>query len=425
MKRTGLWLGLAVATVSVVAAVAFLGQRAGWLQLPGMKAAASASADGKGGKPGNDSQEGGKKPDVPLEFLPQEVVRPRLARLPTFIEFSGPLVAPETAVLRAKTGGTLVALTVAEGSRVRAGQLIARIDMAEAASRVAERDAMLASARAALAQAQRSHESNERLAQQNFISPVALDTSRASLDTARANLNAAQASLQTTRVGLRDAQLTAPFAGIVAKRHVQAGEKVSPEQAVVTVVNLLTLELAGTVGTHEVGRLAPGMPVQVQVEGNDTGLTGRIARIAPAAEAGTRAIGVAIELPNADERLRAGQYALARVTLADATERLTLPSSAVGNTSGQDHVWLIENGLLARRAVTLGRRDERNGVVEVLQGAAATVGPSSQVLGARFDNLREGAKASIVAVRTPAPAASGAASGAAGVPAAAAASGSR
>ncbi len=413
MKRTGLWAGLAVATLSVAAGMAFIGQRAGWLQLPGMRAAASASTDGKAGK---DSKEG-KKPDVPLEFLASEVVLPRLSRLPTLIEFSGPLVAPETAILRAKTAGTLLALTVAEGSRVKAGQAIARIDMADAASRVAERDAMLGSARAAMVQAQRTHESNERLAQQNFISPIALENSKAALDTALANLNAAQASLQTTRVGLRDAQLTAPFAGIVAKRHVQAGEKVSPEQAVVTVVNLLTLELAGTVGTHEVGRLAPGMPVLVQVEGVDAALTGRIARIAPAAEAGTRAIGVAIALPNADEKLRAGQYAIARVTLADATERLTLPASAVGNTSGQDHVWVIESGALARRAVTVGRRDERNGVVELLQDSAASVGPTSRVLGARFDNLREGAKASIVAARTQVPASSSTA----GVPAATAA----
>jgi hypothetical protein len=79
--------------------------------------------------------------------------------------------------------------------------------------------------------------------------------------------------------------------------------------------------------------------------------------------------------------------------LADDADRLTLPDSAVGNTSGQDHVWVIENGVLARRAVTLGRRDPRAGRVEVLQG----VTPASQVLAARFDNLREGAKASVAA----------------------------
>jgi membrane fusion protein (multidrug efflux system) len=353
----------------------------------------------------------GRKLEAPLEFIAREIVQPTLARLPTVIEFSGPLVAPQTAVLRAKAGGTLVELRVSEGHRVAAGQTIGRIDMAELTSRVAERNAMLESARTALAQAERTHASNQRLAQQNFISSIALDNSRASLETARANLNAAQASLDTTRVGMRDTLITAPIAGIVAKRHVLPGEKVSPEQQVLTIVNLVTLELAGTVGTHEVGRLKPGMPVQVLVEGvseTEPKTIGRIARIAPAAEPGTRSIGVTIELPNPKEALRAGQYAIVRTTLADDTDRLTLPATAVGSTSGQDHVWVIENGTLARRAVTLGRRESgqgREGRVEVLQGVSS----ASVVLAARFDNLREGAKASVV-VNKSAPVASAAAS---------------
>jgi hypothetical protein len=122
---------------------------------------------------------------------------------------------------------------------------------------------------------------------------------------------------------------------------------------------------------------------------------GKIARIAPAAEAGTRSIGVTIELANPNEALRAGQYALARAVFDDDTQRLTLPVTAVGNSSGQDHVWVIDAGVLARRAVLLGRRDAVTGRVEVLQG----VKPDSQVLAARFDNLREGAKASVVASR--------------------------
>jgi RND family efflux transporter MFP subunit len=166
---------------------------------------------------------------------------------------------------------------------------------------------------------------------------------------------------------------------------------------VLTIVDLSTLELAGSVGTHEVSRLAPGMPVQVRIEGQSTDVTGQLARIAPAAEAGTRSIGVTIALENPKETFRAGQYAIAKVVLPDPTQRLTLPVSAIGNTSGQDHVWMIENGALLRRAVTTGRRDDGNARVEVLQG----VTPSNQVLAARFDNLREGAKALVVARAAP------------------------
>lgn len=382
MKKIG-WLGgVVVVVVAAVAGAAFSGK------LPGMGALAKSGSDA----------EGGKKEPPPLEFTPREVAQPQRARLPARLEFSGPLVAPQTAVVRAKAAGTLLALHVAEGSRVAAGQALGRIDLAEQASRVAERSASVESARATLAQAERTHASNERLAAQQFISPIALENSRAAVDTARAAWQAATAAADTARIGLRDGTLAAPIAGIVAKRHVVPGEKLAVEQPVLTIVDLTTLELAGAVGTHEVSRLAPGLPVQVQVEGVDQPLAGRIARIAPAAEPGTRSIGVTIALPNPGERLRAGQYAVARVELADDTDRLTLPVAAVGNTAGQDHVWLIENGSLARRAVRLGRRDEREGRVEVIDGVL----PTSQVLAARFDNLREGARAVVVATRMPA-----------------------
>jgi membrane fusion protein, multidrug efflux system len=341
-------------------------------------------------------KDGDGKPAVTLEFTPREVVAPTLASMPTQVEFSGPLVAPQTAIVRAKASGTLLTLAVAEGARVKAGQLLATIDASEMTSRLAERAAMVESARAAAAQAERTHASNQRLADQQFISPIALEQSRSALDAARAQERAALAQQDVLRVVSRDTRIVAPIAGIVAKRQAVAGEKVSAEQPLLTIVDLARLELAGSVGTHEVAQLAPGAAVQVNVEGVEQAAMGRIARIAPAAEAGTRSIGVTIELANPKETLRAGQYALARVELADPQQRLTVPATAVGNNAGQDHVWLIENGVLARRAVTLGRRDAREGRVEVLAG----VTPGSQVLAARFDNLREGGKAVVVATKS-------------------------
>ena len=376
-----------VAAMSIVAAAWMVGSGAG---------NAEAATDGQASWRifGRDK---GKRPEVPLEFTSREVVQPSLAAMPHRIEFSGPLVAPATAVVRTRAAGTLLSLQVGEGSRVKPGQRLGTLDLAELASRVAERTAMLASARAQLAQAERTHASNQRLADQQFISPIALQSSRSALETARAQMRAARAQLDTLRVGLRDAALVAPIGGVVAKRHVVPGEKLSPEQPVLTIVDLARLELAGSVGTHDVSRLAPGMAVQVRIEGHGEEVTGTLARIAPAAEPGTRSIGVTIELANAKETFRAGQYALARVVLADPAQRLTVPVTAVGSSAGQHHVWVIENGALVRRAITVGRRDEREGRVEVLHGLAA----GHQVLAARFDTLREGAKAVVVARAAP------------------------
>ena len=334
--------------------------------------------------------------DIALEFVANEVALPLLTTLPTSVEFAGPLVAPGTAVVRSKASGTLLALNVAEGSRVRAGQTLGQLDLADLNSRVAERSAALESARAQLSQAERQHAANQRLADQQFISGTALEASGASLESARAQFAAAQAQLGTSRVSLRDAGLVAPIAGVVAKRHVLPGEKLSIEQNVLTIVDLARLELAGSVGTHEVSLLRAGMAVEVQVEGVAAPVVGKLERIAPMAEAGTRAIGVTIAIANPKETFRAGQYAIARVQLRDDTQRLTIPATAVTQTAGQDQVWVIEAGALVRRAVTTGRRDAVQGRVEVLSGLT----PTAQVLTARYDNLREGGKASVVSVRS-------------------------
>ena len=334
--------------------------------------------------------------DIALEFVANEVVTPQITTLPAVLEFAGPLVAPGTAVVRSKASGTLLSLNVGEGSRVRAGQTLGRLDLAELDSRVAERAAALESARAQLNQAERQHAANRHLADQQFISGTALEASSASLESARAQFTAAQAQLGTSRVSLRDAELVAPIAGVVAKRHVLPGEKLSMEQNVLTIVDLARLELAGSVGTHEVSLLSPGMAVEVQVEGVAAAVVGKLDRIAPAAEPGTRSIGVTIVIANPKETFRAGQYALARVQLRDDTQRLTVPAGAVSQASGQEHVWVIESGTLVRRAVTTGRRDAQQGRVEVLNGLT----PAAQVLAARYDNLREGGRASVVAVRS-------------------------
>jgi len=342
-------------------------------------------------KSSDDSKD--KKPEVTLEFTPAEVIRPVLAALPERIEFSGSLMAPRTAVVRAKASGTLLALSVAEGHRVKAGQQLGIIDLADLQSRAAERSAGVESAQARVVEAERAHAANEGLARQQFISANALESSRATLETARAQLKSTQAALATSKLGIREAALTAPINGVIGRRNVLPGEKVSAEQELMTVVDLSVLELAGVVGTHQVSALKPGQTLSVRVEGAAAPVQGRIDRIAPSAEPGTRGIRVVVVLANPGETFRAGQYASAVVMLDDAARRLTVPIAAVGQASGQDYVWTVEKGLLVRRIVITGRRDSVGGRVEVTQGLT----PELQVLGARFDSLKEGAPAKIVA----------------------------
>jgi len=120
-----------------------------------------------------------------------------------------------------------------------------------------------------------------------------------------------------------------------------------------------------------------------------------------------------VEIANPDERLRAGQFAMARVSLPQTAASLTVPVSALASASGQEYVWTLEQGKLFRRSVVTGRRDGASGLAEVLQGLQ----PGVLVLATRFENLREGAAAKLA---DGAPASGGAAASAPLAPASAA-----
>ena len=123
---------VAVAAVAVAVAVAAVAGSAVWLNQRGPLQAGSAQV---ASKPGTAASA------VPLAFLASEVVQPGRASLSQSIEFSGPLMAPNTAVLRAKAAGTLLGLSVHEGEHLTTGQVLGRIDMVDLGGRIVERGA--------------------------------------------------------------------------------------------------------------------------------------------------------------------------------------------------------------------------------------------------------------------------------------------
>jgi RND family efflux transporter MFP subunit len=175
---------------------------------------------------------------------------------------------------------------------------------------------------------------------------------------------------------------------------VQPGEKVPMEAPLVTVVDLTDLEVQALVPALDVPELRIGMPVELAVDGfGDRRFTGRVERINPSTEAGTRAIMVYVALSNQDATLRAGMFATGRIALAASAPAPTLPVAAIRTEAGQNYVWVIDKGKLTRRIVMLGRRDEASGRVELRTPLAADV----PVLAAKFDNLKDGAAALVKA----------------------------
>jgi RND family efflux transporter MFP subunit len=327
---------------------------------------------------------------VALEFAPADLAVAQSRPLSRWLPVSGTLQPVRQATVKSKVSGEVRAITVREGDAVQAGQVLARMDTADLEAKLIERQGQLASARAQLEMAEKTLSTNQKLLKQSFISQNAFDNSESSMNVNRGTVMSAEANVRLAQNAVKDAVATAPLTGIVAKRHVQAGEKVAFDTPLVTVVDLKEIELLALVPAIDIPELRPGMAVELAVDGfGERKFTGRIERINPATEPGTRAILVFVGVPNPNGELRGGMFSTGRVALAASGPVLSLPAVAVRSEAGQSFVWTIEDGKLVKRMVAVGRRDEENGRVEIKTALPPTV----KVLAARFDNLKEGAPA--------------------------------
>jgi RND family efflux transporter MFP subunit len=363
-----------------------------WLALGGVLLLAAGGAVAlKGGKP-KDSSAKGKEPPV-LEFVAADLVQ--LATRPLAVELAlpGSVQAMSQATVRSKLSAEVRQVHVREGERVRSGQVLVEFDTAALRVQLAERSATLDSAKAQLVQTDRTRQVNAQLVKQNFISQNAFDTADSAYRAQAAAVEAAEAQLAQTQLLLNDAVVRAPIAGHVSKRYVQPGEKVGFDAPLVGIVDLGQLEVQAQAPVSDVAQIAPGARAAVTIEGlPDRTFEGRVERINPSTEPGTRSINFYVSISNEEALLRAGMFAKVRLHVGADKPVPALPISAVRNDNGQDVVWVLADGKLRKQAVTVGRRDERAQMVEIRGGLSG----SEQVIATRFDNLRDGLAAKAI-----------------------------
>jgi RND family efflux transporter MFP subunit len=316
--------------------------------------------------------------------------RPLAVTLP----LSGSLTPLAQATVRSKVSGVVKQTTVQEGMNVSAGQVIARLDDSEARARVAQQQAALNDAAARLALAKKNQANSAALLKQNYIAQNAYDTTSNSVDLAQAAVDSARAQLELARIALNDTTIHAPLSGVVSKRHAQAGEKLSPDSPVFSIVDLRQLTLDAQVPASDIPRVKVGQEVQFRVDGfGDRNFAGKVLRINPAAEAGSRAMLVYIGVDNPDGALRAGMFAKGAVTTEKSAAHPLLPLGAVQKEKGQDVVYRVDGGKVVVQPVRLGLKNEDAGMVEALDGIAA----GATVLAVKLDGVKPGEKVKLPA----------------------------
>jgi RND family efflux transporter MFP subunit len=334
-----------------------------------------------------------------------EVVRPRRVTVAQRLQTNATLEAFEEADLFAKVSGYLSDVRVDIGDHVKAGQVLAMIDVPEMVQELAEAKAQLESRRSSLESARRQLDHNkatvalenalakdrEQLGEgRGFISDRTLDQVHASADIAKADLGVADANrdLAASQVDVAAAtvekiksllaytQIVAPFDGVVARRQVNRGDLVQAATATRTTPSagsLFTLQRIDTIRVfcdvpeNDVPHLHVGDPAVVKPAGFDgKPFIGKVTRFSLRLDPETRNMRTEIDLPNPKEQLYPGTYAQVSLEMNRRPDALTVPTAAVGSDGDDDFVYTITGNRITRLAVKTGLTD--NGGMEVTAG---------------------------------------------------------
>lgn len=331
-----------------------------------------------------------------LEFLPQEIITVTPLELRQTLALSGALRAVEQVSVKARVGGEVREVLVREGEAVKAGQVLVRMDTSEYQAKVDQARGSLNAARAQLDIATKARDNNLALLDKGFISRNAFDNAASQYAIAQANVDAARGALEVVQKSLNDTVIHAPLSGLVSLRSVQPGEKVSPDNRLLDIINLKNMELEAAVPTSDIGQVVLGQAVTLRVEGLALPFSGRVTRINPSTQTGSRSVLVYVQVPNPQGLLRAGMFAEAQLTLRSKSGVLALPPGALHKDADAFYVYAIENGKLVKKIVTPGieGRDGDDSKIEITDGLS----PGAQVIRNNMGTLRTGSAVRITPV---------------------------
>ena len=306
---------------------------------------------------------------APLELAQVDVsvVEPRVVT--RLLPLSGSLSPVVQATVKAKVGGEVQTLAVREGQDVRQGDVIAKLDTRNLQAQYDREAAAVDKARADLELATLNREKNRSLLDQKYISQNTFEQTESAYAGSVANLKLAEAQARLAKINLDDANIRAPFAGTVARRLVQAGEKVSPDTSVVSLVDLRELLLEAAVPAAEIPAVKIGQTARFTVGGfGSRKFDGKVQRINPMTSEGSRAITIYLAVPNLDRALKGGMFAQGELLLDKNEPVLSIPAAAVRYEAGVPIVYTLLDGKIVRRQVTVGETIEGNDFIELRSG---------------------------------------------------------
>ena len=327
----------------------------------------------------------------------------------SLLNATGYVVAQRKAAVASKATGRLEWLGVREGSTVKAGDVLARLEnrdvtaqMEQAAANIRVAEANLEQGRAELGDAKRALDRSAELLAKKFVSAAAHDTVIARHSKAVAAMSGYGAAIAAARANHRAAQVAvehtlirAPFDGVVLTKNANVGDVITPfssalgsQAAVVTMADMTTLEVEADVAEGNIAKVRTGQPCEIQLDAlPEVRLRGEVHRLVPTVDRSKATVTVKIRFVESDPRVLPEMSAkvsfLSReVKAEERAARTAVPASAVAERGGGKFVYAVRNGTAVEVQVTTGAAmGDMIEVSGVKVGEKVVVKPSERVRG--------------------------------------------
>ena len=344
-------------------------RRRKWLWLGGFAVAALAGAAWYASQP------------HPMTVQATAVVTSYPSQQHVVLNATGYVVAQRKAAIASKATGRLEWLGVAEGSKVKAGEVIARLDNRDVVAQAQSAAAGIRVARAALLQAQAEEwdaqaqlKRNQDLVAKGFVSQASLDTLRMRADRAVAGVANAQAVIEVAEANSRNAQVAvdytlirAPFDGVIVSKAANVGDMVTPfssaadsKGAVVSMADMGTLEVEADVSESSLAKVKVGQPCEITLDAlPDMRFRGRISRMVPTVDRAKATVMTKVQFDAIDPRILPDMSAkvsfLAQEVTADQQKALlAVHPDALAARGAGTVLFVLRDGKVAEVPVVRG-----------------------------------------------------------------------
>jgi len=265
---------------------------------------------------------------------------------------TGTLKPDETVELAFETSGKIVGINFTEGTRVRKGDLLAKINDRPLQAQLEK------------LQAQRKLVEEKEFRQKNHLDRDAI--SQESYDQIVTELQTLQADINLILARIAETELRAPFDGIIGLRYVSEGSYTNPSTKIARLVKIKPIKIEFTVPERYVNQIKIGYPVTFQMDGSNEIYNANVYAVDPQVDVATRSIVLRALYPNNNEELKPGRFTSVTLLLSQIEDAISVPAEAITPEMEGEMVYVYRNGKAEVVKVGGGLRTESN--VQITEG---------------------------------------------------------